>query len=481
MKAESRQNSMLSALRAIAVIALMLSIPMGLMIGCPGNTEPTETNDKDGGTNPENGGGNCTVGTQEGERNGKPNCVIQGEITTDTTLTPAANWILRGGVFVGGADAQTKKELADKTATLTIQAGTTVYGETGSTISFLTIRRGSKIMAVGTKDQPIIFTSAKDAGTRARGDWGGVIINGKAKINRGSEAEGEGGTGFYGGEDDADNSGELKYVRIEFAGRLLSPENELNGLALQGVGSGTKLSYIQIHMNKDDGIEFYGGTAQVKYLLVTGAADDSIDWTDGWRGKLQFAVVQQYDDAGDQGIEADNLGDKNDATPRSKPTISNVTLIGSPQSEKSDIGVLLREGTAGHLSNFIVVDFNDSCISLDQDATFTNASADGTTLTGELTFTNSYIKCAKNFKEKDGASFKVEDFINTMNAGNKLEDPMLTAPTDLANPDAWLPKSGSPVLTGAVTPDDAWFDKVDFIGGVGTDNWTKGWTISAKN
>ena len=132
----------------------------------------------------------------------------------------------------------------------------------------LVVRRNAQIMAEGTVEEPIIFTSSKEPGSRARGDWGGLIINGNAPINSCSdnteefcEAFGEGGTGFYGGNDPSDDSGVLKYVRVEFAGTLVSPENELNGIAFQGVGSGTEIDYIQVHMNADDGIEFFGGAA----------------------------------------------------------------------------------------------------------------------------------------------------------------------------------------------------------------------------
>lgn len=223
---------------------------------------------------------------------------------------------------------------------LTIEPGTQIFGETSSK-AFLVIRRGSKIQAVGTKAAPIVFTSSKAAGARARGD-GGVVINGRAPINGCDAApcvaEGEGGTGLYGGANAADDSGTLRYVRVEFGGFPITEDNELNGIAFQGVGSGTDVDHIQIHMAKDDGIEFFGGTASAKFILTTGVSDDNIDWTDGWTGKLQFAVAQQYEDTGDNGIEADNNGDNNAALPRSSPTLSNLTLIGVPTASSSDVG-----------------------------------------------------------------------------------------------------------------------------------------------
>jgi len=403
-------------------------------------------------------------------------CTLTGTLTESLTLTADKKWLLRGGVFIGDDVNQT---------VLTIEAGTTVYGET-STNGMLVIRRGSKIVAEGTKDKPIVFTSSKSPGSRARGDWGGIIINGRATVNscadttKTCEAYGEGGTGYYGGDKDDDDSGSLRYVRIEFAGRLISPDNELNGLALQGVGSKTRLEYIQVHMGKDDGIEFFGGAANFKYVMITGSADDNLDWTDGWRGKGQFLVAVQYEDAGDNGIEADNNAENNSAQPRSKPTLSNLTLVGQAQSSFSDLGMLLREGTAANISNVIVTNWNESCLDIDHDETFTNAYAGGS-LTGELTLASSIFNCATPFTEESGDAFTVESFFKTLNTGNQIADPKLTSATDVTKLDL-RPASGSPALQGASVPSDSFFDKVSFIGGVDPNNdWTKGWTTSAPN
>ena len=174
-----------------------------------------------------------------------------------------------------------------------------------------------------------MFTSDQLEGQKARGDWGGLIINGNAPINGCDEdlcsAEGEGSTGLYGGDNTEDNSGTLRYVRVEYAGTQFSEDNELNGIAFQGVGSGTTVEYIQVHMNADDGVEFYGGSVNVKYVVLTGIGDDSMDWTDGWNGKAQFVLAKQASDDGDNGIEADNNKANNDFEPRSNPTLANMT------------------------------------------------------------------------------------------------------------------------------------------------------------
>lgn len=419
----------------------------------------------DGGTG-DGGGDGGTTGTVECENNV---CIVTGTITEDQVWTSDKAWLLRGGVFIGDDTNPT---------TLTIEPGTTVYGES-ATDGMLVIRRNSRILAEGTRDAPIVFTSSKSPGSRARGDWGGLIINGKAPINacaeggEGCEAFGEGGTGWYGGDDPTDDSGVLRYVRVEFAGTLISPDNELNGIAFQAVGSGTTIEYIQVHMNADDGIEFFGGTAQAKYILLTGIGDDNLDWTDGWQGKLQFLVAKQYDDNGDNGIEADNNAEDNAAEPFSAPTISHVTIIGSPDSSSSDIGMLLREGTKGQLSNVIVTGFNEACLDVDHDQTWANGAS------GELSLTRSIVWCATNYIA-DGDAGSVESWF-LAGTGNQAADPKLTGAYNLTSP-SFVPGSGSPALSGGQAPADSFFTAASFIGGVDPSNdWTVGWTTSAAN
>ena len=191
-------------------------------------------------------------------------------------------------------------------ATLNIAAGTRVIGESGS-VGTLIVDRGGRLNAIGTAAAPIVFTSDQPIGQRGRGDWGGIIINGRAPVNFGSgEAAGEGDTGVYGGNDPNDNSGTLQYVRVEFSGVEFSPDNELNGIAFQAVGRGTVVHHVQAHMSRDDALEWFGGTVDGKYLVMSNAADDALDWTFGWNGRVQFAAITQRGDDADNGIEADN-------------------------------------------------------------------------------------------------------------------------------------------------------------------------------
>ncbi len=278
----------------------------------------------------------------------KPVIVVTGEIDGTENWTNNFYYVLRGAVFV------------PEGATLNIAAGTRVIGESGS-VGTLIVRRGGRLNALGTREQPIVFTSDQPVGSRSRGDWGGLIINGRAPVNiEGGEGVGEADTGIYGGDNPNDNSGSLRYVRVEFAGVEFSPDNELNGIAFQGVGRGGTYEFIQVHMNRDDALEWFGGTADIKYAVASNAADDSFDWTFGWSGRAQFIAVHQRADDADNGIEADNNEFNNNLLPRSNPQIYNITLCGDPSTALGPEAVRaanLRRGTAFTIRNFLVTGF----------------------------------------------------------------------------------------------------------------------------
>lgn len=392
-------------------------------------------------------------------------CTLSGSITEDLTLTADKKWVLQGGVFVG--------DDADPTAhpsTLTIEPGTTVFGDT-ATLSFLLITRGSKIIAEGTREQPIVFTSAADEGSRARGQWGGLVINGQAPVN-GCAGDpctltGEAGTGTYGGDVADDNSGVIKFVRIEFPGKLIDAENELNGIALQGVGSGTSIDFVQVHDGADDCIEFFGGTVSAKHIVCSGIADDNIDWTFGWTGMLQFVVAQQHADAGDRGIEADNNEDNNELEPFSNPVLSNITLVGGATGTE---GLKLRRGTKASLHNVVVTGFG-TCLDVDDAVTFDHLE------NGDLAITDSVFDCAVVASTKAEDPIDANDFIGASNVEGAAD---LNDAANLTAPDFSL-KAGSVAATGAVIPQNAFFDDVAFKGAVGTDDWTVGWTAFPAN
>jgi hypothetical protein len=343
---------------------------------------------------------------------------------------------------------------------LNIEPGTIILGSQEFQ-GTLVIRQGAQINANGTADEPIIFTSELPVGQRGPGDWGGLVINGFAPTNQ-QNPTGEGDSGPYGGNDPNDSSGTLRYVRVEFAGIRFSDQNELNGIALQGVGRGTTIDHVQVHFNQDDGIEFFGGTVDAKYVLITGAEDDSLDWTFGWNGRLQHFVAIQLGQEGDFGIEADSFRDAPDTEPRSNPTIANGTWIGLAGTGAS--GFLLRRGTGVTIRNAIVTRFTgaEGPVIIDGDAS--NALV-GTLLTidNSIFFNNT----GPNPLPGLGA--------NNIFSNPRLADPLALIP-DIA------PRPGSPARGNGVNL-GGFFDNVNYIGGVNpNDSWIDdGWTTFADN
>jgi hypothetical protein len=249
--------------------------------------------------------------------------------------------------------------------TLTIQPGVLVRSGSNLPPDYLVVDRGGRINAVGTAQAPIIMTSDQPSGSMDRGDWGGLVLNGRACANcanciGGVPCSSEGGAGDFCGNSDADNSGTVRYVRVEYAGFELTPNNELNAFTMNAVGCATVLDHIQAHMGSDDGFEWFGGSAQLRYAVATGISDDDYDWQMGWRGKLQFAIGQKFDDQGDAGIEADNNEFNFNAPCRSNPAVSNVTLIGrGPQAVAGGgRGIHLRRGTDAQIANSLILGWN---------------------------------------------------------------------------------------------------------------------------
>lgn len=378
---------------------------------------------------------------------------LNSNITADRTMTADANWMLSGGVFVNSG------------ATLTIEAGTTVYASNDGTTPFLSIAQGGNINACGTATEPIVFTPVADAPTP--GSWGGIILNGYAPINTGLTAEGEGGTGTYGGTDAADNSGTMCYVRVEYAGKILGTDNELNGFSFNGCGSGTTLHHLQAYKGSDDGFEFFGGTVSLKYAVSSGNQDDSFDWTHGWSGNGQFWVVNQDAGGGDRGIEADNNGDNNEASPYSNPSISNVTLIGAEDGDGANQGLKLREGTKGNFMNFVVTGFPKRGCQVEHDVTIANMDA------GSITFMNSIIDNVSPFK------FTMSDETDAVGVANFADAENNNATATDGSLVGFLSGYVGTTATGAANPTSlgTWFDAATYVGAVqsGSD-WTAGWT-----
>jgi hypothetical protein len=418
-------------------------------------------------------------------------CTLSGTITQSLTLDADHQWLLEGGVFIGDDVNETL---------LCVDPGTTIYGD-NVTEAFLVVQRSSRLIAVGTPEAPITFTSAKEDGQRASQDWGGVALNGRAPTNvceelSNCDAPGEANTGLYGGDDPADSCGHLEYVRIEFAGKLVNETKQLNGLALQGCGSGTVLDYLHIHNIADDGIEFFGGTANLRHALITAPGDDGLDWTDGWTGNAQFVIVQQWSSDGDNGLECDNNEDNFDLEPRSAPTLQNITVLGgqsgSAAAGSADAGMLLRHGTAARIRKAIVAGWGESCVDIDSYGTYDHAW-DGAALSGALELSGSLFYCpsaADPFRadgdDADAGSgaappFTTDAFVRTLNAGNQVINPQLRAPFSEGSAD-FRPSASSPALNATGNDfADPWFVATSYVGGMGEDDWTAGWTVFPAN
>jgi hypothetical protein len=404
---------------------------------------------------------------------------IVGNISVNRVLDQNKVYLLSGYVYV------------DSLASLTIPAGTLLLGET-ATEGSLIIKRGGKIYAEGTATEPIVFTSQQPAGSRGRGDWGGVVICGSSTCNRpGNDFLVEGNIAVYaGGVDAHDNSGVFKYVRIEFPGIAYTPNNEINGLTLAAVGDATVIEHVQVSYSGDDSFEFFGGTVNCKYLIAYNAYDDDFDTDFGYTGKIQFGVVYRDPNLADisksEAFETDNDGTGTTATPRTEPVLSNITAIG-PKRASADApttnfhtdfyyGIHHRRATRHSLFNSVIAGFDEGGILFD-----------GTTVLGDTS----------NFQYKNNTwaghttwvgvtAGNVADYVNYLTVRNneslaEPNDVLLKAPFNQTSP-VLVPQVGSPLLGTADFSDaklsGGFFTPVTYRGafsGNGAERWDIGW------
>ena len=421
---------------------------------------------------------------------------VTADITANTTWSASKIYLLNKIIYVTNG------------ATLTIEAGTLIKGSKSTAGSgSLVITRGAKINAVGTADKPIVFTSAQPVGQRNSQDWGGVILLGKAPVNQGADNAIEGisagnSNALYGGTDAADNSGTMKYVRIEFAGVPLSPDNEINGLTFGGVGSGTTIDYIQVYRSGDDSYEWFGGTVNCKHLMAIGGLDDDFDTDFGYAGKLQFCVGQRYptiaDVSGSNGFESDNDGSGSDKTPKTTAIFSNMTMVG-PYAGGSGTknvnanyqhGAQIRRNSALSTFNSVFVGYVDG-IYIDDSKVATAAATSTNFTSGALAFKNNIIGYVKNATNDVKGENKTL-FEATLRASNTFTASLVgtdlfVAPTKIASGFAdagtpnFLPTATSAAASGALFTDakissDPFFEKVTYRGAFGTTDWTAGWS-----
>jgi Fibronectin type III domain len=427
---------------------------------------------------------------------------LTGNITADVTLHADTTYTLSGYVKVGNGK------------TLTIEAGTKIVGDPNVAGSSLWILRGSKIDAQGTADAPIVFTSGKPAGQRKPGDWGGLIIIGNGIINRSGTVLTEGPQGitepYSGGSDNTDKSGTLRYVRVEFAGYDVSAGagQELNSFSLYAVGSGTTLEYVQSLSGLDDSFEWWGGAVDGRYLVSYESGDDHFDWTEGYRGRNQFLIAFQstrLDPApgtgvlstDPEGFEADGCNGTGcdlgfDSQPFSVPVFANFTLIGPGTSTTltaaGDIGMVLRRGTGGYLTNGVVAHWQRQGLTVRDAQTNARIASDSLNVVNLLLAEN-----GANYDADAGtdfgkaATFAADNHVLAAGTAASLFTSLTPGSFD------WTPAGGSAAGSGAGTvvipsaytggyfggtlPNTAYFGAADPAG----PKWWEGWTNYATN
>lgn len=337
----------------------------------------------------------------EEENNGniiENGATLKGTITSDVTLKAGNSYKLSGEYIV------------ENGAALNIEPGVTITAVGGDdVVDYILIKLGGKINASGTAERPIVMTSTDTK----EGAWGGIHICGKARINvSGGTGKSEIGDAVYGGTDDADNSGILRYIRVEYSGYAFNPEKEANGITFYGVGNGTTVEYCEAYKGSDDGFEFFGGSVNVSNMVAVNCSDDSFDWTEGWRGTATNLVAYQEDKSTlgydcDCLIEADNNENGFGLTPISHPILKNLILAGN-NSATNGRGIRLRRGTQVEISNAKVCG-KKNAVTLESEET-ENALLAGTSKLSGMTV-DTALKSEKGIYTNDlftGAGNKVD-------------------------------------------------------------------------
>ena len=423
------------------------------------------------------------------------NTILEGRVTENRTLKAQFTYKLRGLVYVTNG------------AVLTIEPGTKIVGENGRN-GGLIITRNAKLNADGTADRPIVFTS--EATTPQRGDWAGLVLLGNAPTNASfngqigvGEIEGginnSDGLGLYGGTNPADNSGVLRYVRIEYAGYAFLPDKEINGVTFGGVGNQTIVDYVQVSFANDDSFEWFGGTVTCKHLISFRTLDDDFDTDNGFAGKVQFGIVLRDSAIADisksEAMESDNDANGSSVTPQTSAVFSNVTLLGPKVTASTIInsnylgGVQIRRNSGVSIFNSIIAGWPQGLIidaskgvPTDNNITAANPSlfVQNTIIAGCAT----PVKYSPSATTPTGATdasillwFNASSYSNSILANNA--DVGLTAPFNYSNPDFNPSGASSPAATGAIFSSSklAGLQNVSFKGACAVgDSWWRGWT-----
>ena len=450
-------------MRTLSLVAAVSALIIGATAACGSDDDNPGT----GGA----GNSGATSGTAGSGAGVTPDTIeVEGDITEDTTWSADNTYLMKNVVRVQSG------------ATLTIEAGTTIFGDKATT-GTLVVNQGGRINAVGTASEPIVFTSQLPAGQRAAGDWGGVVLLGNAPINEaGGTAAIEGFTTdeIYGGSDAGDSSGTISYVRIEFSGIEISPDNEINGLTMGGVGSGTTINHVMVRQTLDDCFEFFGGTVNADHLVCYRNGDDGFDFDQGYVGNLQFLFLQQDPSIADSanGFEADNDKESPDAVPITNPTIWNVTLCGqSTDNAKQQYGMLFRRGFNATIGNAIVYGFEGGVDF--RDTPFTDVTMSDSIFFGNAPENVAYVEDGSNedTQEDDDMGFDERDWF-AMGTGNEEIDPAI-ADCFAESPD---PTPTAEIAGG--TPPSSLDSSATYKGAFrdASDNWLEGaWTDWSQN
>ena len=447
-------------------------------------------------------------------------CAIEGPITGELTLTNDVMYRMLNKVDVGVDMGGDGTKAGGVSGTLTIPAGVVIMGKTSN--DYLVVNRGSKLIANGTRSKPIRFTHNTaiegTVGELERGLWGGIVILGKAPINKCSndvrgtaacERVVEGSDALMGGATPDDNSGKLNFVRVEYAGYEIFPGNELNGITFGGVGYGTEVDYVQVHNNQDDCVEFFGGTVNVKHLICTNAGDDNLDIDWGYQGKMQFVVVKQSSDTSDHVVESDNTNADSAVgyltEPRSRPMVANFTFL----AQGADEPLKYKEGVSGIYINGIVVNANSQNLiestnletiqdgaltpKLQHHSIFMDSAGDTSPFkadTDSSGVTAAQLEASLKERATDlvlGTNTLVsgmflgdaEEAVVSAFNGSKVQAMCAVGPHSAGTPTELCPTYSSKEGRYIV---DTWFSATDYIGAFspGSDienNWASGWTI----
>ncbi len=426
--------------------------------------------------------------------------ILQGSITANRSLRADSCYLLRGCVTV------------ESGATLTIPAGTKIMGEK-ATQGSLIIQRGAKINAAGTPTNPVVFTSNQPVNTRKPGDWGGIIIAGKATNNQPGGTfvvEGPCTPVTAGGTDDADNSGRMTYVQIHYAGipHPTLPDNEINSLTLAAVGSGTVIDHIQVTYANDDAYEWFGGAVNAKFLIAYNTRDDDFDTDFGFHGKVQFAFAyrrdsSQHDKSGSNGIESDNDASGSANTPKTRPVFSNVTLLGplyanaAPVNAEFRKGMHIRRNSAHSVYNSVITGWPQEGLYIDGSATVINTATNLNSSYNSY-FNNVLGTIGTPTAWTSGCSTSASLWLNVggtgtgcIESGNQLlasapaYSGTLTSAVCPAVPSFLLSSNNltAPTYTGVADLPSTFFTPVNFRGAFGDGTGTNGgdWTLNWTN